>query len=160
VKSKASASRAKNKSAVVIPEEFPVFLGGVMHAKKKSPKDFAASLGISPQLLYMLLNGRRAPSASVLGTLGLQVAYLITGSSVGRPEDKMILTAPELKMFVVVKMQMSGLDIHGYAELLGIHHQTLYAIIAGYRMPSKSLMKKLKLETVYVDASMNQRQSK
>jgi predicted DNA-binding transcriptional regulator AlpA len=60
-----------------------------------------------------------------------------------------ILTAPELKMFVTVKMQMSGLDVRGYAEKLGVPHQTIYAIMTGARLPSKSLLKKLGLETVY-----------
>ena len=60
-----------------------------------------------------------------------------------------ILTAAELKMFVTVKMQMSGLDVKGYAEKLGVPHQTIYAILTGARLPSKALLKKLGLETVY-----------
>jgi len=60
-----------------------------------------------------------------------------------------IVTADELKMFVTVKMQMSGLDVRGYAEKLGVPHQTIYAIMSGYRLPSKSLLEKLGLETVY-----------
>lgn len=60
-----------------------------------------------------------------------------------------ILTAQELKMFVTVKMQMSGLDVRGYAEKLGVPHQTIYAIMTGARLPSKALLKKLGLETVY-----------
>jgi predicted transcriptional regulator len=60
-----------------------------------------------------------------------------------------ILTASELKMFVTVKMQMSGLDVRGYAEKLGVPHQTIYAILAGDRLPSKALLKKLGLEVVY-----------
>lgn len=60
-----------------------------------------------------------------------------------------ILTAPELKMFVTVKMQMSGLDARGYAEKMGVPHQTIYAILSGARLPSKAMLKKLGLETVY-----------
>lgn len=60
-----------------------------------------------------------------------------------------ILTAPELKMFVTVKMQMSGLDAKGYAEKMGVPHQTIYAILSGARLPSKAMLKKLGLETVY-----------
>jgi predicted DNA-binding transcriptional regulator AlpA len=60
-----------------------------------------------------------------------------------------ILTASELKMFVTVKVQMSGLDVRAYAEKLGVPHQTIYAIMTGARLPSKSLLKKLGLETVY-----------
>jgi hypothetical protein len=60
-----------------------------------------------------------------------------------------ILTADELKMFVSVKMQMSGLDIQGYARHLGVPHQTIYAIMTGARLPSKALLKKLGLEVVY-----------
>jgi predicted transcriptional regulator len=60
-----------------------------------------------------------------------------------------VITASELKMFVTVKMQMSGLDVKGYAEKLGVPHQTIYAILAGARLPSKALLKKLGLEVVY-----------
>ena len=60
-----------------------------------------------------------------------------------------ILTAEELKMFVTVKMQMSGLDVKGYADKLGVPHQTIYAIMTGARFPSKALLDKLGLETVY-----------
>jgi predicted transcriptional regulator len=60
-----------------------------------------------------------------------------------------IITSNELKMFVTVKMQMSGLDVQGYAEKLGVPHQTIYAIMTGARLPSKALLKKLGLETVY-----------
>jgi plasmid maintenance system antidote protein VapI len=60
-----------------------------------------------------------------------------------------VITAPELKMFVTVKMQMSGLDIQGYAKKMGVPHQTIYAILNGKRLPSKAMLKKLGLETVY-----------
>jgi hypothetical protein len=48
----------------------------------------------------------------------------------------------------LVKMQMSELDVKGYAEKLGVPHQTIYAILTGSRLPSK-LLKKLGLEVVY-----------
>jgi plasmid maintenance system antidote protein VapI len=60
-----------------------------------------------------------------------------------------VITTDELKMFVTVKMQMSGLDVRGYAEKLGVPHQTIYAIMTGARLPSKALLKKLGLEVVY-----------
>jgi predicted transcriptional regulator len=60
-----------------------------------------------------------------------------------------IITAEELKMFVTVKMQMSGLDVQAFAEKLDVPHQTIYAILTGSRLPSKSLLDKLGLETVY-----------
>jgi len=60
-----------------------------------------------------------------------------------------VITASELKMFVTVKMQMAGLDVKAYAEKLGVPHQTIYAILTGARLPSKSLLKKLGLEVVY-----------
>jgi predicted transcriptional regulator len=66
-----------------------------------------------------------------------------------RSGTKGVITAPELKMFVTVKMQMSGLDVRGYAEKLGVPHQTIYAILNGARLPSKALLKKLGLEAVY-----------
>jgi predicted transcriptional regulator len=60
-----------------------------------------------------------------------------------------IITVEELKMFVTVKMQMSGLDVQAFAEKLGVPHQTIYAILTGARLPSKVLLDKLGLETVY-----------
>jgi hypothetical protein len=60
-----------------------------------------------------------------------------------------ILAADELKMFVTVKIQMSGLDAKGYAERLGVPHQTIYAILSGARLPSKAMLEKLGLEMVY-----------
>jgi hypothetical protein len=52
-------------------------------------------------------------------------------------------------MFVTVKLQMSGLDVKGYAEKLGEQHKTMYAVLAGSRSPSKSLIEKLGLKKVY-----------
>jgi predicted DNA-binding transcriptional regulator AlpA len=60
-----------------------------------------------------------------------------------------ILTVEELKMYVTVKVQMSGLDVRAYAAKLGVPHQTIYAIMNGKRLPSKALLKKLGLEVVY-----------
>jgi hypothetical protein len=60
-----------------------------------------------------------------------------------------VITSEEIKMFVTVKMQMAGLDVRGYAETLKVPHQTIYAILAGDRLPSKSLLEKLGLEIVY-----------
>jgi predicted transcriptional regulator len=60
-----------------------------------------------------------------------------------------VITAEEIKMFVSVKMQMSGLDVKAYADKLGVPHQTIYAILTGARLPSKALLEKLGLETVY-----------
>jgi hypothetical protein len=153
VKSKRPLAKSKKESTVIRPEDFPVFLSGVVHAKRKSPKEFAASLGISPQLLYMLLNGKRAPSANVLRNLGLQIAHMIPGYAE-------IIAPDQLQMLVVLRMQMSKLGQKGYAEFLGIHEQTLYTIVAGIRLPPKSVIKKLELETVYVDASENWSRSK
>ena len=67
----------------------------------------------------------------------------------GRTGSSGIITAEELRMFVQVKLQMSGLDVKAYAEKLGVPHQTVYAILAGARLPSKSLLDQLGLETVY-----------
>ena len=81
--------------------------------------------------------------------LTVNVILLTLWSMEKKTGTKGVITAPELKMFVSVKMQMSGLDVRGYAEKLGVPHQTIYAILNGARLPSKALLKKLGLETVY-----------
>jgi hypothetical protein len=70
-------------------------------------------------------------------------------AKISRVRTSGVITAPELKMFVTVKMQMSGLDAKGYAEKMGVPHQTIYAILSGARLPSKAMLKKLGLEVVY-----------
>jgi hypothetical protein len=46
-------------------------------------------------------------------------------------------------------MQMEGMDAKKYADKLGEHDKTIWAVLAGTRPASKSLIKKLDLETVY-----------
>jgi predicted transcriptional regulator len=73
-------------------------------------------------------------------------------SSMGQqtnPSSSGIFTASELQTFVKIKMQMLGLDAKGYAERMGVPHQTIYAILSGARLPSKAMLKKLGLEVVY-----------
>jgi transcriptional regulator with XRE-family HTH domain len=135
--------KSKNISVAATIEEFPVFLAGFMHAKRKTPKEFAAFLGVSPQLLYMLRNGSRSPSQEILKKIGLEVAYRIAGTSE-------VIALEDLKMFIVAKLQDSKLDLKGYAAKVGIHEKTLYTIIAGIRPMSKSLIKQYGLENVYV----------
>jgi predicted DNA-binding transcriptional regulator AlpA len=60
-----------------------------------------------------------------------------------------VIAAAELKIFVQLKMQMAGLSAPEYAEQMGVPRQTIYAILNGDRLPSKALLKKLGLETVY-----------
>jgi hypothetical protein len=60
-----------------------------------------------------------------------------------------VITADELKIFVQLKMQMSGLTALEYAEKMGVPRQTIYAILNGDRLPSKALLKKLGIEVVY-----------
>lgn len=134
--------KSKKRLVLATVDQFHVFLSGYMHAKRKTPIRFAASLGISPQLVYMLLNGKRPPSAKILKKLSVEIAYRIRGA----PE---VIAPDELQMLVVMKMQASKLGLKEYAERLGIHPQTLYTIVAGLRLPPKSLMKKLDLEPVY-----------
>jgi hypothetical protein len=136
------ALNLKKFSAIVIPDQLGMYLDLKMQALKLDVEGYAKKLGVSRQLIYMAKKGSRQPSKELLKKFGLEINYRIPGFAE--------LIAPEqLQMLVVLKMQMSKLGQKGYAEFLGIHEQTLYTIVAGIRLPPKSVIEKLELETVY-----------
>jgi transcriptional regulator with XRE-family HTH domain len=63
----------KEPALVIHPSEFPVFL--IAKIGKTPVVEFAESLGVTRQLVYMMLQGKRQPSAAVLKKLGLEVYY-------------------------------------------------------------------------------------
>jgi transcriptional regulator with XRE-family HTH domain len=62
-------------SLVIEVKDFRVYLFARMQIAKKAPREYAEQLGISVDLLYLLLNGRRKPSASILQKVGLETCY-------------------------------------------------------------------------------------
>jgi transcriptional regulator with XRE-family HTH domain len=138
----ASKKKQKKFSAIVLPDQLGMYLDLKMQALKLDVEGYAKKLGVTRQLVYMAKKGSRQPSKELLNKFGLELNYRLPGYAE--------LIAPEqLQMLVVLKMQMSKLGQKGYAEYLGIHEQTLYKIVAGVRLPPKSVIKKLELETVY-----------
>jgi plasmid maintenance system antidote protein VapI len=129
-------------SGILTAPELKMFVAVKLQMAGLDIKGYAAKLKVPHQTVYAILNGRRLPSKEQLDTLGLETVYRIKGTNG-------IMTAAELKMFVTVKMQMSGLDVLAYAKKLGITHKLVYMMINGARLPSKALLKKLGLETVY-----------
>jgi hypothetical protein len=65
--------RKHHNDLVVDPADFPTFLKARMGGRTVA--QFAKELGISENLLYVLLAGSRKPSAAVLKKLGLKIAY-------------------------------------------------------------------------------------
>jgi len=63
----------KQQELIIDPKDFHVFLKARMFGD--SMAEFAAKLGISTTLLYMLLAGTRKPSAAILKKVGLEVCY-------------------------------------------------------------------------------------
>lgn len=66
---------SKRQDLIIEPRDFPVFLKARMLQAKVD--EFAASLGVTPKLVYMLLNGSKKPSAAMLKKLGLEVVYRV-----------------------------------------------------------------------------------
>ena len=58
---------------IVEPKTFADFLKGRMMGDTVA--EFAAKTGIHPQLLYMLVQGKRKPSEEVLDAVGLRIVY-------------------------------------------------------------------------------------
>jgi hypothetical protein len=132
----------KKFSPIVLPDQLGMYLDLKMQSLKLDVKGYAKKLGVTHQLIYMAKKGSRPPSKDLLKKFGLELNYRLPGYAE--------LIAPEqLQMLVVLKMQMSKLGQKGYAEFLGIHEQTLYTIVAGVRLPPRSVIEKLELETVY-----------
>jgi hypothetical protein len=68
---------SKRPELIIEPKEFPIFLKARM--MNATVNEYAASLGVSPQLLYMLLTGTKKPSAAILKKVGLEVVYQARG---------------------------------------------------------------------------------
>jgi hypothetical protein len=64
---------AKWPELIIDPKDFPVFLRARM--MQDSVAGYAAKLGISANLLYLLLTGKRKPSAAILRKVDLEVVY-------------------------------------------------------------------------------------
>lgn len=118
------------------------YLKTKMEESKLDPLGYSRKLGITRELIYMVMSGSRSPSKDFLERVGLEIGYRMPGSS-------MVFTIGDLQMFVVVKMLDSKLDLKGYAADIGIHEQTLYLIVSGKRPVPKSLIEKYGLEKVY-----------
>jgi len=73
----------KQDSLVIAESEFRVYLVALMGAKKVTVKEFADELGVSVDLLYLLMQGKRKPSPAMLKKLGLEVSYRIRTTSAG-----------------------------------------------------------------------------
>ncbi|WP_158792436.1 hypothetical protein [Granulicella sp. L60] len=136
------AKRKPETSAIILPDQLKMYLTIKMQILKLDATNYVKKLGITRQMLWAITNGTRKPSPDLLKKVGLEIAYRIPGA----PE---IISPDQLQMLVVMKMQKSGLEPSDYAAQLGIHPQTLYTILSGLRLPPKSLMPKLELETVY-----------
>jgi hypothetical protein len=129
-------------SRVILPDQLRIYLTLKMQAAKLNGIAYAAKIGFAHQTLYAVMNGKRSPPKGFLSKIGLTIAYRIPGSDeVISPED--------VRVFLTVKMQMEGMDAKKYADKLGEHDKTIWAVLAGTRPASKSLIKKLDLETVY-----------
>jgi hypothetical protein len=68
---------------IIEVEDFPVFLKARMGTD--TVKEFAAKIGVAPQMVYMLALGRRTPSPAHLKALGLKVAYVLDRSATPTP---------------------------------------------------------------------------
>jgi Helix-turn-helix len=72
----------KRADLIIEPKDFPVFLKARMMSD--SIAEYAAKTGIHPQMLYMMLAGKRPPSAEVLRKVGLEIVY----RAKAKPEKK------------------------------------------------------------------------
>jgi Helix-turn-helix len=55
------------------PSEFPTFL--IARMMGDSVADFAKKLDVTPDVVYMLLSGKRQPSKDILTKMGLEIYY-------------------------------------------------------------------------------------
>ena len=69
----------KQPDLIIDPVDFPVFVKARMGTDTVA--EFAAKIGVSPKLVYMLVSGSRTPSPAILKKLGLKVAYVVDRSA-------------------------------------------------------------------------------
>jgi hypothetical protein len=70
--------KEKQTEILISPEEFPAYLKGRLD--NTTVVALAAELGVTTNLVYMLLSGKRTPSASIIKKLGLRPAYVFRGN--------------------------------------------------------------------------------
>lgn len=63
----------KRPDLVIDPKDFPVYLKARM--LRDTVAEFAAKLGVTPKLVYMLLTGKRKPSKTILKKVDLEVVF-------------------------------------------------------------------------------------
>lgn len=137
------AAKKKPKIAPVFtPDKLGSYLKTRMEEENLDIRGYAKKLGVTRELVYMMMSGSRAPSKEFLEKVGLEAGYRMPGSAT-------VFTIADLQMFVVMKMLDSKLNAKDYAAKIGIHEQTLYLIVAGKRPIPKPLIEKYGLETVY-----------
>ena len=66
---------SKRRQIVLQSADFRIYLMVKVETSMQSGAEFARSLGISADLLYLLMAGKRKPSAAVLSKLNLEVCY-------------------------------------------------------------------------------------
>jgi predicted transcriptional regulator len=137
-----AGKRKQKTERVVTQDQIGSYLKVEMHKLGLDVLGYSKKIGVSRELIYMVMNGSRAPSKEIIQKIGLETAYRLPGSP-------LLLSAADLRMYVVVKLQDSKLDPKGYAAKLDIHEQTLYTILAGTRLVPKSLIEKYGLEMIY-----------
>ncbi len=76
----------KRSEMVIDPKDFPVFLRARM--MRLNVAEYAAELGVTPKLVYMLLAGTRKPSAAILKKVGLKVVYQTMAPASERVKNK------------------------------------------------------------------------
>lgn len=66
----------KENSLIIEPGDFHVYLKAWMGANGyQSVEQLAVRLGVSRELVYMLLTGSRKPSAAILEKVGLETVF-------------------------------------------------------------------------------------
>jgi hypothetical protein len=73
----------KRPDLIIDPKDFHVFLKARM--MRDTVAEYSAKLGVSPKLVWMLLNGTKKPSKAILKKVGLEVVYRAVSGKVGKP---------------------------------------------------------------------------
>ena len=74
----------KQPDLIIDPVDFPVFVKARMGTDTVA--EFAAKIGVSPKLVYMLLSGSRGPSKEILKKLGLKIAFVVDREAKAKPK--------------------------------------------------------------------------
>jgi predicted transcriptional regulator len=133
----------KRQDLIIDPKDFHVFLKARMMTD--SVAEYAAKKDINPKLLYMMLQGKRAPSKEILKKVDLEVAYRAKARRPGQQD--LIIDPRDFPVFLKARMMTDS--VAEYAEKTGIHQQLMYYMLQGNRPPSAEVLKKVGLEIVY-----------